>query len=202
MIIFNQIYVCHYQVFISLFARTHLGLDVVDELSSFLVAGDVKEHDDPAQDTIEDGEDSVHGGVLFVLSNGAAHKAGEGEGENNQERPLTDGSRSLLCLVCSLQSRIVVSCPGRLYEGEGGDHQDEDGDVLAVHQTLVHLEPAVVGPAVVVVLEAHVEQDDEGRHAPAYHDVLLGGQHSILLDDAGHQSVEVDTFQEHEGEAL
>ena len=114
MIIFNQIYVCHYQVFISLFARTHLGLDVVDQLSSFLIAGDVKEHDDPAQDTIEDGEDSVHGGVLFVLSNGAADKASEGQGENDQEGSLTYCGCGLLGLVSSLQGRIVVSSPRSL----------------------------------------------------------------------------------------
>ena len=59
----------------------------------------------------------------------------------------------------------------------------------------------MVGAPVVLVLEAHVEEDDEGWQPPADHDVLLGGQHSILLDDAGHQSVEVDTLQEHEGEA-
>ena len=59
----------------------------------------------------------------------------------------------------------------------------------------------MVDAPIVVVLKAHVEEDDEGRHAPAYHDVLLGGQHSVLLNDARHQSVEVDPLQEHEGEA-
>ena len=45
------------------------------------------------------------------------------------------------------------------------DDQDvEDDDDL--HQACVHVKPAVVDAPVVVVLEAHVEQDDEGRHAP------------------------------------
>ena len=42
------------------------------------------------------------------------------------------------------------------------DVQDDDD----LHQAGVHVEPAVVDAPVVVVLEAHVEQDDEGGHAP------------------------------------
>ena len=37
---------------------------------------------------------------------------------------------------------------------------------LDLHEAGVHVEPAVVDAPVVVVLEAHVEQDDEGWHAP------------------------------------
>ena len=52
---------------------------------------------------------------------------------------------------------------------------DEDNDYEAIlglivdnlHQACVHIEPAVIDTAVVVVLEAHVEQDDEGWHAPS-----------------------------------
>ena len=199
MISFRQIHIL--RIDNSLFAGTHFVLDLVDQLSRLLVAGDVKEHHHTPEDAVENGEDAVHGRILFVLSDGAADKAGEGERENDEEGPLADGCRRLLCLVCSLQCWVVVSCPGGLYQGEGGDHQDQYGDVLSVHQPLVHLKPAVVSPSVVVVLEAHVEEDDEGGHSPADDDVLLGCQHSVLLDDAGHQSVQVDPLQEHEGEA-
>ena len=47
-----------------------------------------------------------------------------------------------------------------------GDNQNYDHDLLPLHEAGVHIEPAVVDATIVVVLEAHVEQDDERRHAP------------------------------------
>ena len=48
------------------------------QLPGLLVAGDVKEHHDSTEDTVDDGEASVHGGVLLILCYGATHEAGEG----------------------------------------------------------------------------------------------------------------------------
>ena len=53
----------------------------------------------------------------------------------------------------------------------------------------------MVGAPVVLVLEAHVEEDDEGWQPPADHNVLLGGQHPVLLDHARHQSVQVNGWK-------
>ena len=47
-----------------------------------------------------------------------------------------------------------------------GEDDDQDDDVL--HEASVHVEPAVVDASIVVVLKAHVEEDDEGRHAPTH----------------------------------
>ena len=48
------------------------------------------------------------------------------------------------------------------YDQDDQDVEDDDD----LHQACVHVKPAVVDAPVVVVLEAHVEQDDEGRHTP------------------------------------
>ena len=58
------------------------------------------------------------------------------------------------CALCENEEKDAVQ----------DDQDDQDDDDL--HQAGVHVEPAVVDAPVVVVLEAHVEQDDEGRHAP------------------------------------
>ena len=53
-----------------------------------------------------------------------------------------------------------------------GDEDDNSEAIIGLivanlHQACVHIEPAVIDTAVVVVLEAHVEEDDEGWHAPS-----------------------------------
>ena len=77
MISFRQIHIL--RIDNSLFAGTHFVLDLVDQLPRLLVAGDVKEHHDSTEDSVEDGEDPVHGRVLFVLSNSSTHETGEGQ---------------------------------------------------------------------------------------------------------------------------
>ena len=59
--------------------------------------------------------------------------------------------------------------------------------------TFVHLEPAVIGSSIVVILKTHVEEDDEGRHAPANDNVLFGCQHPVLLDHTGHHAIQINT---------
>ena len=74
------------------------------QLPGLLVAGDVKEHHDSTEDTIDDGEASVHGGVLLILCYGATHEAGEGERQDDEQSALTDGSCGLLNLSKTLQN--------------------------------------------------------------------------------------------------
>ena len=51
-----------------------------------------------------------------------------------------------------------------------GEDDDEDDDVCDdnLHEASVHVKPAVVDSTIVVVLKAHVEQDDKSWHAPPH----------------------------------
>ncbi len=55
--------------------------------------------------------------------------------------------------------------------------------------------------AIMIIFKAHVEQDNEGWNTPAHDNILLSGQHTQRLDYAGHQTVHVDSLQQHKGEA-
>ena len=76
--------------------------------------------------------------------------------------------------------RGVVCGAGGLDQREGDDHDGDDGDVLADAERLVHLQPAVVHAAVVVVLEAHGDEHDERRQPPADQRVLHPREQAVL----------------------
>ena len=59
-----------------------------------------------------------------------------------------------------------------LQDGQRGDGEDTNGDQLSVDQRSVHLQPAVVEAAVVLVLEAHAEEDDDEGTTPSDAGVL------------------------------
>ena len=44
-------------------------------------------------------------------------------------------------------------------------------------------------------------KDNGNGHSPSEHQVLVLGQQPVLLDDEGHDGVDVQTLQEHEHEA-
>ena len=79
------------------------------QLPGLLVAGDVKEHHDSTEDAVDDGEASVHGGVLLILCYGATHEAGEGEWQDDEQSALTDGSCGLLNLLKFYKSLFQIS---------------------------------------------------------------------------------------------
>ena len=86
------------------------------QLPGLLVAGDVKEHHDSTEDTVDDGEASVHGGVLLILCYGATHEAGEGEWQDDEQSALTDGSCGLLNLlkfIVTIQVQVRVQSPSQ-----------------------------------------------------------------------------------------
>ena len=73
------------------------------------------------------------------------------------------------CALCENEEKDAVQDDKDDKDVEDDQHDQYDPDVEDdddLHQAGVHVEPAVVDAPVVVVLEAHVEQDDEGRHAP------------------------------------
>ena len=76
--------------------------------------------------------------------------------------------------------RGVLGGAGGLDQCERDDHGGDDRDVLAGAERLVHLQPAVVLAAVVVVLETHRHQHDERREAPADQRVLHAREQAVL----------------------
>ena len=64
--------------------------------------------------------------------------------------------------------------------------------------TFVHLQPAVVGATVVVILETHVEENDEGRDAPTNEDILLCSEHARILHHTCYQAIHVDCWYEND----
>ncbi len=67
---------------------------------------------------------------------------------------------------------LFVWCLDYLEYCQCHDGQDDDGDELPEDQVGVHLEPAVVEAAVVLVLEAHAEQDHDEGPSPSESSVL------------------------------
>ena len=46
---------------------------------------------------------------------------------------------------------------------------------IKTKQTFINLQPAVISSAIVIILKAHIEKNDEGGDTPTNKDVLFGG---------------------------
>ena len=103
----------------------------------------MEEEDCSPQNAIDERDSSVQARILFIGGQSADGETGKDERHDDQIWSLHDLSRGLLPLINPWQLP-VLSRPGSLYEGEGEDGEDHDGDVLADHEGGVHLEPAVV----------------------------------------------------------
>ena len=103
----------------------------------------MEEEDGSSQNTVDESDSAVEPRVLLVGGERPHGETGEDEWHDDQVGSLHDLGRGLLSLVDAGQFP-VLGCPGGLYEGEGEDGEDHDGDVLGDHEGGVHLEPAVV----------------------------------------------------------
>ena len=137
---------------------------------------------------------------MFILCDGACDVAGKDEGKDDEEGALADLGRRPVHLISVLQRGEVVGGTGRLDQCEADHDHHDDGDVLAVEKAGVHGQPAVVLCPVALVLEAHVEENDEGGDAPADDNVLLSGEEAALLDYAGDHGVHMEGLKQEEGE--
>ena len=66
-------------------SATYFALDLPDQLSRALVAGEVEEEDDSVGDPVDDGEGAVETEVLLELREGPDDVAGEDEGQDDEQ---------------------------------------------------------------------------------------------------------------------
>ena len=103
------------------------------------------------------------------------------ERHDDDESALQDLGRGPLLLV-DVVELLVVARARSLDDAQGEDKDNGQRDVQSVDQVGVHGQEAVVLPAKVVVLEAHVEEDDDEGAAPADEHVLTAGQQAVLRE--------------------
>merc|ERR1712113_22472 len=109
----------------------------------------MEKENDPASDTIDDSESAVESEVLLVFSQCSKNKARKDERENDEKCSLTYGCSCSVNFTPVLESRIIIRSSRCFNQSECSHHHADNRNVLTVHQTLVHLEPAVVLPTVV-----------------------------------------------------